>query len=126
MHIVLLVVWTLEVCAVTAGSLVPASTIAFAHLPNDKLLHFGGYFVAAVLTPFAFASKRRAALVAVGLVALGAGLELAQKLAPGRSCDLRDAVANAAGVACGFVLAMVLRVAFFALWRRVRTANDPL
>jgi VanZ family protein len=118
LHLALLALWTLEVCLITVGSLLPAGAIPFQQLPGDKWLHFTGYFVAAVLAPFAFERKRLTVFIALGLVGLGAALEWAQKYSPGRSCDLRDMVANTLGVATGFLLGLGLRAAIAALWPR--------
>ncbi len=53
-------------------------------------------------------------LVVAGVVALGAGIEIAQLYVPGRSSDIVDFMVNCLGVLAGIVLARVLS----ALWPR--------
>jgi len=128
-HIVLLVLWFAEVCVVTIGSLLPASAIPFERLPGDKTLHFGGYFIAAALAPFAFERMRLTAVIAAGLVALGAALEFAQRSTFGRHFDVADIAANTLGVVSGFLLGCTLRAGVPALLRlvaRIRATFNPL
>ncbi len=71
---------------------------------NDKLGHVLAYAVLAVW--FGGVMRRaRWALVAAGLLALGAGLELVQALLPGRHPGLDDLLANGFGTAAGLALA---------------------
>jgi VanZ family protein len=63
-------------------------------------------------------SARHDALVATGLLAYGALIEVAQMFVPGRTASLADVVADAVGIALGLVLARV--------WRRLAVpANRP-
>jgi VanZ family protein len=96
--------------AVVLGSLIPPSEFPKPiAMFNDKMLHFGGYFLMA----FWFAGsleRKRYFWVAVGLCILGAVIEVVQHLMGfGRDADWRDFVADALGV----VLALV--VAWFGL-----------
>lgn len=117
----LLALWAVEVCLVAAGSLLPDSVIPFEHLPNDKVLHFWGYFVAAALTPFAFERLRISVIVSVLLVVLGVAIEYAQRaMSLGRSWDPRDMAANALGVISGLSLAMMLRFAIRSVFAKPR------
>ncbi len=72
---------------------------------KDKVLHFGAYFGMAIW--FAgILQKRRYPAIAVGLMLLGAAVEIAQgTMGLGRSADWRDMLANAAGLATGLGLA---------------------
>jgi len=78
---------------------------------GDKLGHFAAY--AALMFWFSQLYARRLALAAA-FVAMGIGLELAQGALGYRSLDPLDAAANAAGVAAGWVLALLLPRAFVA------------
>ena len=86
--------------AVIALSLLPQET-----LPEtdtwDKLNHALAYGVLAVLGGIGFKGWRSLLMVGLGLVVLGAGLELAQSVTPDRYGSIYDAVANLVGVAIG-------------------------
>ncbi len=88
--------------AVIALSLLPQET-----LPEigtwDKLTHALAYGVLAVVGGFGFKGWRSLMMVGLGLVVLGAGLELAQSVTPNRDGSITDAVANLVGVAIGSV-----------------------
>ena len=69
---------------------------------SDKLEHLLAYFVLAACAVQLFAGRRALGLAAVGLVALGIGIEIAQGLlTTTRAADPRDAVANTLGVVLG-------------------------
>ena len=91
--------------AVVLGSLMPPNEFPVPTLFNDKALHFGGYF----LMSFWFAGsldRRRYVWVAVGLLLLGALIEVLQHLMGyGRDAELRDFVADAVGIALGLGIA---------------------
>jgi VanZ family protein len=77
----------------------------------DKLLHVLSYAAVAALGGAGFFKTRTHLLIALGLIALGAVLEVAQIHVPGRSGEFADGVANAIGVvagiaAVGWVMAM--------------------
>ncbi len=86
--------------AVIALSLLPQET-----LPEtdtwDKLNHALAYGVLAVLGGLGFKGWRSLLMVGLGLVALGAGLELVQSVTPDRDGSVTDAAANVVGVAIG-------------------------
>ncbi len=88
--------------AVIALSLLPQES-----LPEtdtwDKLNHALAYGVLAVLGGFGFKGWRSLLMVAIGLVVLGAGLELAQSVISYRDGSITDALANFIGVAIGSV-----------------------
>jgi VanZ family protein len=94
------------VIAVVLGSLIPPNDfpkpVAFF---NDKVLHFGAYFLMA----FWFAGsleRKRYVWVAVGLAILGALIEVVQYwMGFGRDADWRDFVADVFGIAAGLGIA---------------------
>ena len=69
---------------------------------NDKLMHSGGYFVAAFSISFAYPAVkfvwRSLFLISYSLL-----IEIAQHFDPPRSFDLLDLLANSTGVICGLV-----------------------
>ncbi len=88
--------------AVIALSLLPQET-----LPEtgtwDKLNHALAYGVLAVLGGLGFKGWLSLLMVGIGLVLLGAGLELAQSVIPDRDGSITDALANFVGIAIGSV-----------------------
>ena len=66
----------------------------------DKALHFTAYFGLALMTTIAVRARRRAIWYALGLIALGGGLEILQGVT-GRDADIWDEVANTMGVVSG-------------------------
>ena len=86
---------------------------------SDKALHAAAFAVLAALAAVAF---RRAALwrIALGLLAFGGLIEIVQGLPiVGRDADVRDLVADAAGIAFSLPLsALVLR-----RWRATASAT---
>ena len=119
--------WALEVCIVVIGSLVPDRVIPFDRLPNDKVLHFAGYFVAGALAPFAFERIRSWVSIAVALIGLGVVVEYAQRaMSLGRSWDPHDMLANTLGVISGLALGLLLQPATRGLWAKLRGPIDPL
>lgn len=96
--VLLLTVW---------GSLTPSPPSAPGGL-SDKVQHFTAYFLLAGLAGTAF--PRRLLSIAALLIALGAGVELAQAgMALGRQGSWLDLLANIAGVASAAGLALLLR-----------------
>ena len=67
----------------------------------DKLNHALAYGVLAALGGIGFKGLRSLLMVGLGLVVLGAGLELVQSVTPNRDGSIYDAVANFVGVAIG-------------------------
>ena len=86
--------------AVIALSLLPQET-----LPEtgtwDKLNHALAYGLLAVSGRIGFKGLRSLLMVGLGLVVLGAGLELVQSVTPGRDGSIQDVLANLVGVALG-------------------------
>jgi VanZ family protein len=90
--------------AVVIGSVLPSKGPPPVAI-NDKLMHFGAYWMMA----FWFAGvtqKRRYPLIAVGLLALGAVMEVAQSVMQvGRTAEWLDFAANSLGVASALAVA---------------------
>ena len=93
------------VVAVVGLSVVPAPTLT--QVPAwmifwDKLQHGIAYASVAGVGTLGFgATGRGRRNVALGLIALGAGLEVVQYFLPTRSFDLADLLANTTGIAIG-------------------------
>ncbi len=95
--------WLL-VLGVAVGSLLPSLPDVSAGV-SDKLMHFAAYGALAFLFMGA-AGRRRWPHVALGLLALGAAIELAQATLTGaRSGEWLDMAANGAGVVIGVLAA---------------------
>jgi VanZ family protein len=81
----------------------------------DKIAHFGAYAVLGALLAFAAARSRAPLAVAVALgVLYGASDEIHQMFVPGRSPDVLDWAADAAGVLTACLL--------YTRWRSRRAA----
>ncbi len=97
------VAFWLGVVVITAASVTPGETMPRLDL-WDKLLHGLSYGAVAALGGAGFGAIRARLLVGLGLVTLGALLEVAQIYVPGRSGEFGDGVANAIGVVAGLVV----------------------
>lgn len=97
-------VWAALVVVVVIGSLLPGASAPMEALSalhiNDKVEHIVAYLSLAFL-PALHERRRRLGYIAVGLVALGVLLEFGQLFSPGRSFEIGDMVADAAGVIAG-------------------------
>jgi VanZ family protein len=106
------ITWLLMLVCVVTISLVPSHSAAKRAMDalnvSDKLLHFLAYFMLMSL-PTLHERRLATPLLAVGLVSLGVLLEFAELLVPGRSCELGDMLANAAGVLVGLAAGAWLR-----------------
>lgn len=75
-------------------------------VPSDKVAHCAFYALTSCCAilgwPF------RATLIAGGLLALGASIEIAQRSIPGRGFEWGDIAANGAGIALGAVSAFII------------------
>ena len=67
---------------------------------QDLMAHFGAYGALAAMASMALHSRGHSIRALIGLVALGAALEILQSFAS-REASLLDAIANAAGTLCG-------------------------
>lgn len=74
---------------------------------SDKLLHASSYFL--LMVWFAGFCRRKLYLtIAIGLLALGIGLDALQLLTDTRSFDWYDVAMNSFGVVAGFALSLLL------------------
>jgi VanZ family protein len=71
---------------------------------NDKLLHFLAYFVLGAMAGGAFRKRGRVKWAVLGLIAVGAAIELLQAQV-GRETSFFDGMANGAGAISGALLA---------------------
>jgi VanZ family protein len=105
-------IFVLLVMAVAYLALTPAPP-AGMDLGWDKLNHvaaFGALAFAGLLSCPGSRSQRVA--VFLGLLAYGGAIEILQLFVPGRACEWRDLLADAAGIAVGAgIAAHALRVA---------------
>jgi VanZ family protein len=100
--------WLL-VILITIGSLVPGVPQVATGV-SDKFMHFAAYAGLAFLFMGAL-GRRRWAAVAIGLLALGGAIELAQAfLTETRAGEWLDMAANTAGIAAGIALAAIYPV----------------
>lgn len=108
--------WLGVVAAMIAVSLLPPPPLPAA--PGaDKLGHFLAYFGLMVFAVQVFAGRAALGSIALALAALGLGLEFAQgALTATRMFDLRDAAANALGVAAGLALAATSAASWLLRW----------
>ena len=84
--------------AMLAGCLVPNSWLPRG-LPNDKLMHFGGFGFLTLLAVRLAPTERQLMFWMLGLLAAGLLIECLQILVPERKFCWRDMAANAAGIA---------------------------
>ncbi len=85
---------------VVALSVLPPDSIPATGL-SDEFAHLAAYAVLALAGGIAFRGAPSLFLLAVGLLALGGGLELVQAFIPGRYASGYDILANAIGIALG-------------------------
>lgn len=106
--------WTATIYWLSSRSTVPGPDVP--HL--DKAAHFGAYALLGALLAFAAHRSRLPVGVAVALgVLYGASDEIHQMYVPGRSPDVLDWAADAAGVAAACFL--------YTRWRSRRAAAHP-
>ncbi len=91
--------------AVTALSLLPLDTVPDLGL-WDKVNHVMAYAALALAGGLGFTGLRSLLLVGIGLLILGAGLEIAQAALPSRSPSANDALANLIGISLGSIAAV--------------------
>jgi len=90
---------------------------------NDKPLHFPGYLGLAF--PAVPGFPRRGIRVALSMILLGVLLEFAQLSVAGRTADLKDALADAAGVLAGIAAALISRIPALPGRNAGETFKDP-
>lgn len=86
---------------IAIGCLTPVGKLPI--LPHDKLLHFGCFGFAAWLAGRLVDGLWPTVAVLAAVLAASWGIELLQKLVPGRTFCWRDMAANAAGIAAAGV-----------------------
>jgi VanZ family protein len=106
----LLIVWTMLICCVVIGSLLPAASsvmVAVGHMHvSDKVLHFCAYLALSSLPVIGFRDRRRGLAAGLSMFLLGLLMEAGQHFAPGRAVEFGDVIANGAGVSCGALLGL--------------------
>jgi VanZ family protein len=85
------------------------------HFINDKLLHFGAYFVLGAMAGGAVRKRGRVKWVILGLILVGAVMELLQAQV-GRDASVYDQVANSIGAIAGALLARFVLDPLRARW----------
>lgn len=100
---------------VVALSLMPQDSVPAPGL-WDKAGHVLAYAALATAGGIGYRGRRSFFLVGLGLLLLGAALELAQSFLPDRIASLHDILANAIGIALGLLFAGTAK----ALWLRPR------
>ena len=100
---------------VVALSVIPQDAVPAPSL-WDKASHVMAYAALATAGGIGYRGLRSLCLVGLGLLLLGAALELAQSFLPDRIASFHDILANAIGIALGSLLAGAAN----ALWPRPR------
>ena len=112
----MLALWALAVLLVITGSLLPAAALARLHYdaiaPNDKVVHFMGYTVLALVPVSLLELAGLGIALAATMIPMGVLLEFLQRLVPGRTFEIGDMVANSLGVLSGILLALCVRRVF--------------
>lgn len=114
-RIFLFYLWLVGIAVIIVGSLLPSDSDPMLELDflmanlsiSDKIVHGLGYASLALIPPLIASSWRRMLAAVCGLSALGLLLEFAQKLVPGRTCDMADFLANNVGLALGTTLGLL-------------------
>ncbi|ATE74445.1 hypothetical protein CNO08_02115 [Lysobacter capsici] len=99
--------WLAMIAVVIATCLLPARDLPPTPFSQfDKIEHFSAYLAMSAYAGMLFARMRPQAIAAIGLIAMGVGLEFAQaQLTDSRSGDAADALANGLGALAGLFLA---------------------
>ena len=98
-------IWIAMIAAVAVGSLMPAQDLPPLFPQADKLEHLLGYGILPGWGALLYARTSSLVRVAIGLVAYGIAIEIAQALfTTGRQAEVLDAVADAIGVALGILV----------------------
>ncbi len=106
---ILRLLWLGAAGLVTILSLLPASSPPLRALKgNDKLEHIAAYAVLTFL-PSLHETPRILVRFALGVVALGVGLEFGQLLSEGRQFEVEDMIADSYGAIAGIVMGLPSR-----------------
>ena len=89
--------------AIVMLSLLPQDSLPSVRI-SDKIYHILAYGCVALAGGFGFRGIRQRLIIALGMLLLGAGLELLQGLMPSRFMSLADIYANVAGILAGLLL----------------------
>lgn len=118
--------WLAAVAGVIVLSLVNLSGLPPVPEGGDKVEHFLAYALLSASAVQLFATRPACVIVAVLLIVLGVGLEVAQgALTATRMADPRDALANTLGVIAGLVTVFLpVRHALQALDDRFKPASN--
>ena len=98
--------WALAIIALIVVCLIPLDGLPPLPDNSDKVEHLLGYFLLSAAAVQLFYGRRALSLSAVGLIALGIGIEFAQGFTAYRSPDPADALANTCGVLLGMTTAL--------------------
>jgi hypothetical protein len=113
-HALILTFWAVLISVVVIGSLAPAGSslmVAVGRLHiNDKIQHFCAYLALSSVAVIGFPDRRRGIIAGLSMFLLGILLEGGQHFSPGRAVELGDVVANGAGVSCGTMLGLPIRM----------------
>jgi VanZ family protein len=101
------ILFLLAIAVVTLLSLLPQRDVPKVGV-SDKLEHAIAYFGLALIGGLAFSTRHSLLYLFVFLCAMGGAIELLQSFSPGRTPELADAVADAAGAAAGIFVALLL------------------
>ena len=94
--------WGLAILTIIVVCLMPPPPLPPLPDNSDKVEHLLGYFLLSAAAVQLFAGRRALWTVAIALVAMGIGIEIAQGLfTTDRAADPRDALANTIGVLLG-------------------------
>ena len=112
--------WICALLATIVVSLLPVFLLPVVPPGGDKLEHLVGYALLSSAAVQLFCGRRALARAAIGLVALGVALEIAQgAFTATRQMDAMDALANTGGVVLGMAMALTpLRDLLLRLQRR--------
>ena len=98
-------IWLLMISAVAVGSLMPAQDLPPLFPQADKLEHLLGYGILGSWSALLFSRQRSLLRAAIGLIAYGIAIEIAQALfTTTRQAEFSDALADAFGVALGMTV----------------------
>ena len=95
------------VVAVSVTSLLPHTALPSVGV-WDKAQHFIAYAGLGGLGWLGYPDRRHVVMLLVGLIALGAGLEVGQSFVPGRAMSMGDVMANTLGVLGGLIVGRLI------------------
>jgi VanZ family protein len=109
----ILAFWAVLILCVVVGSLSPGGSPVVAAIGrlhvNDKVMHFFAYLALALLPVLGFQDRRSGFKAGLSMFVLGLLMEFGQHFSPARAVELRDVLANGAGVGCGALLGRPVR-----------------